>query len=125
MPLFFYLLTNDHFQGNFLNKLYILSTFSNISLPFHEIHLIESRSQRTLLNHEKFFDVNQNLLARALKIHFHNLLFFLRFPHRTTKEFLVFIKAAVRTFVILSHVLYSVLIHWLIFKDEQISLLAK
>ena len=105
MPLFFYLLTNDHFQGNFLNKLYILSTFSNISLPFHEIHLIESRSQRTLLNHEKFFDVNQNLLARALKIHFHNLLFFLRFPHRTTKEFLVFIKAAVRTFVILSHVL--------------------
>ena len=64
--LFFHLLTNDHFQGDFLNKLYI-STFSNTSLPFHEVHLIEGPSFTTLLNHEKLFDVNQNLLARALK----------------------------------------------------------
>ena len=36
-------MTNDHLQGNFLNKLYISSTLSNISLPFHEFHLIEGR----------------------------------------------------------------------------------
>ena len=52
MPLFSLLFTNVHFQEDFLNKLYMLSTFSNISLPFHEVQL---------------FDVNQNLLARALK----------------------------------------------------------
>ena len=43
MPLFFHLLTNDHFQGEFINKLYILSAFSNISLPFQEVHLKEGR----------------------------------------------------------------------------------
>ena len=41
MSLFFHLLTNDCFQGDFLNKLYIYSTLSNISLPFHEVYLIE------------------------------------------------------------------------------------
>ena len=41
MPLFFHLLTNDHFQGDFLNNFFILSTFSNISLPIHEAHLVE------------------------------------------------------------------------------------
>ena len=40
MPLFFHLLASDHFQGNFYNKLCILSTFSNMSLPFHEVYLI-------------------------------------------------------------------------------------
>ena len=40
MPVLFHLLTNDHFQEDFLNKLYIQSTFSNISLPFHEVHLL-------------------------------------------------------------------------------------
>ena len=44
MPLLFHHLTNDHFQGDFLNKRYILSTFSNISLPFHEVYLIEGHS---------------------------------------------------------------------------------
>ena len=43
---------------------------------FLEVHLIEGRPWTTLLNHEQLFDVNQNLLARALKIHFHHLLFF-------------------------------------------------
>ena len=43
MPLFFHLLTNDHFQGDFLNELYIESIFSNIPLPFHEVPLIEGR----------------------------------------------------------------------------------
>ena len=43
MPLFFHLLTNVHFQGEFVNKLYILSTFSNMLLPFYEVHLIEGR----------------------------------------------------------------------------------
>ena len=38
-----------------------------ISLPFHEVHLIEGWPLTTLLNHEQLFDVNQNLLARALK----------------------------------------------------------
>ena len=61
------MLTNDHFQRNILNKLYILSTFSNISLPFHEVHLIEGRTWTTLLNHEQLFDVNQTLLAKPLK----------------------------------------------------------
>ena len=37
---FFYLLTNDHLQWDILNKMYILSTFSKISLPFYEVHLI-------------------------------------------------------------------------------------
>ena len=41
--LFFHLLTNDHFQGKFFTKLYVLSTFSNISLPFQEVHLIEGQ----------------------------------------------------------------------------------
>ena len=36
-------LTNDHFEGNVLNKLHIQSTFSNISLPFHGVHLIKNR----------------------------------------------------------------------------------
>ena len=38
---FDHLLANDHFQGDFLNKLNILFTFSNISIPFHEVNLIE------------------------------------------------------------------------------------
>ena len=42
--LFFFLLTNDHFQGDLLHKLLILSSFSNILLPFHEVRLIEGRS---------------------------------------------------------------------------------
>ena len=65
MPLLFHMLTNDHFQGDFLNKCYIWSTFSNISLAFHEVHLIEGRPLTTLLNHEQIFNVNQNLLARS------------------------------------------------------------
>ena len=38
-----------------------------MSLPVHEVHLIESCPWTILLNHEKHFDVNQNLLAEALK----------------------------------------------------------
>ena len=33
--------TNDHLQGDFLNKPYIQFTLSNTSLPFHEVHLID------------------------------------------------------------------------------------
>ena len=76
MPLFFYLLTNDHFEGDFLNKVYILSTFRNISLPFHEVDLIKVRQRTILLNNEQLFDVNQNLLARELKNIFSPSVFF-------------------------------------------------
>ena len=69
MPLFFHLLTNDYFERDFLNKLYnCTSIFSNISLPFHEVHLIEGWPRTKFLNHEQLFDVN--LLARALKNEF-------------------------------------------------------
>ena len=63
MPLLFHLLSNDHFQGDFLNKLYILYTFSNIPLPFREVH---SREGLWKVNDKQPFDVNQNLLAKAL-----------------------------------------------------------
>ena len=87
MPLFFLLLTNDHYQGDFLNKLYILSTFSNISLSFHEVHLIEGRSWTTLLNHEQLLDVDQNLLARALKNLFSPSSAFLSLYNEQTRNF--------------------------------------
>ena len=45
MPLFFHLLTNNHFQGEFVKKLYMLFTFSNIWLPFQEVHLTEGRPE--------------------------------------------------------------------------------
>ena len=48
---------------DFLNKMYILSTFSNISLPFPGVHFIEGRPWATLLKHEQLFDVKQNLFA--------------------------------------------------------------
>ena len=67
IALLLYLLINDQFQSDFLNKTYILCTFSNISLPFHEVRLIEGSPWAVLLNHKQIFDVNQNLLARALK----------------------------------------------------------
>ena len=87
MPLFFLLLTNDHYQGDFLNKLYILATFSNISLSFHEVHLIEGRSWATLLNHEQLLDVDQNLLARALKNLFLPSSVFLSLYNEQTRNF--------------------------------------
>ena len=70
MPLFFHLLSN--FQKHFHNKLYILSIFSNISVPFHVFSLIEGRPWTTLLNHEQHFNIKS--LPKALKIHFHHLL---------------------------------------------------
>ena len=63
MPLFFFLLTIDHFQRGFLNKLFILSTLSNILLPFKR----NPFDKKSAMNHKQLFDVNQNLLARALK----------------------------------------------------------
>ena len=45
LPIFIDLLSNGHFQGNFFNKLYTLSTFSNIPLPFHGVHLKVSHEQ--------------------------------------------------------------------------------
>ena len=109
MPLFFPLSSNDHFQEDFLNKLYIVSTFSNISLPFHGIHLIEVWSGTTLLNHEQLFHVNQNLLARALKHTFSLSFVFFLVLHLTTKEFLTFIKTIVHAFVIsITRALFSV-----------------
>ena len=100
MLLSFHLLTNDHFQGDFSNKRCILFTFSNISLHFHGVHLMEGRPWATLLNHKQLFNVNQNLLPRVLKIQFYHLLFFFLSLHRTTKEFLAFMKATVHVFVI-------------------------
>ena len=90
MPLFFHLLINDHFQVDFFNNLYILSTFNNVSLPFREVHLIEGRPQTTLLNHGQFFDVNQNLLVRALKNTFSKSSVFFISLHWTTKRLLAF-----------------------------------
>ena len=72
MPLSFNLLTNDHFPGDFLNKLYM---------------------------YEQVLYVNQHLLIELYKIHFQHLLIFSFSVHRTTKEFLVFIKATVHAFV--------------------------
>ena len=43
MSLFIQLLTNNPCQGGFFHKLYVQSTFTNISLPLHEVHLAESR----------------------------------------------------------------------------------
>ena len=94
----FQLLINDHFHGDFLNKLYILSTFSNILLPFQGVHFKEGRL--TLLNHEQLFDVNQNLLVRALRNPFPPSYVFFLFLHGTTKEYLAFIKATADAFVI-------------------------
>ena len=70
MLIFFHLLTNDYFQCDFLNKLYIWSTLNNISLPFHEVRFKEDQPWTTLLNHEQLFDVNQKLLASPLKNRF-------------------------------------------------------
>ena len=64
-----------------------------MSLSFHEVHLIESRCLTWLIS----FDVNRNLLTRALKnifspfsvVFFHFASFSV---HQTTKEFLAFIK---------------------------------
>ena len=119
MPLFFHLLINDHFQVDFFNNLYILSTFNNVSLPFREVHLIEGRPQTTLLNHGQFFDVNQNLLVRALKNTFSKSSVFFHLSTLNNQETSCF-QATVHAFVILSHVLYSALIDWLLFKGEQI-----
>ena len=113
MPLFFHLLTNDHFQGDFLNKLYIKSIFNEISLPFLEIHLIEGWPWTALLNHKQLFDINQNLLSSNLKNKFSPTSIF--FPmtcfslHQTTKEFLVFIKATHSCFY---HMCF-IQVHWL------------
>ena len=70
MLIFFHLLTNDYFQCDFLNKLYIWSTLNNIWLPFHEVRFKEDQPWTTLLNHEQLFDVNQKLLASPLKNRF-------------------------------------------------------
>ena len=53
------------FLTNFTSNLILLLVKYN--LPFHEFLLIECRPLTTLLNHEQLFDVNQNLLAEALK----------------------------------------------------------
>ena len=100
MPLFFYLLTNDHFQEDFLNKLYILSTFNTIWLPFHKVYLIEDRRWTTLWNHEELFNVKKNLLARALINAFPPFCFLFLLSTSKNEELLTFIKATVHTFVI-------------------------
>ena len=41
MPPFLHLLTNNRCLRDLLNKLCILSTFTYLSLPFHEVHLVE------------------------------------------------------------------------------------
>ena len=75
MPFFFHLLTNDRFQGDVLNRLQ-----SNLLLVryhyFHGAHLIEGRLSTALLNHEKLFDVNQNLLVVSFKKYIFTILFF-------------------------------------------------
>ena len=124
MPIFFHLLTNDHFQRDFLNKLNTLSTFSNISLPFREVHLKEGWPRTTLLNPEQLFNVDQTLIARALKNTFSpSSAFFLVSLHRTTTGICGFHKTFVislyMSLLFLKHVLYLALIDWLIFKGEQ------
>ena len=64
---FFYLLTNDHLQWDILNKMYILSTFSKISLPFYEVHLIRMSAMNNFVEPWTTFWFSQNLLGRALK----------------------------------------------------------
>ena len=103
-----------------VNKLYILSTFGNISLPFHEVHLKEGQPWTTLLNHEQLFDVNQNLLARALKIYFHRLLFFYSPYIEQPRNFLLSQKQLYIPLLFPSHVFNWALTDWLIFKGEQI-----
>ena len=98
-----------------VNKLYILSTFGNISLPFHEVHLKEGQPWTTLLNHGQLFDVNQNLLARALKIYFHRLLFFHSPYIEQPRNFLLSQKQLYIPLLFPSHVFNSALTDWLIF----------
>ena len=116
--LLFHCLTNDHFQGDFLNKLYMLF---NISLPFYEVHLIEDQPWTTLLKHEQLFHVDQNLLAKALKNTFSpsSVFFFSLHPTTTINEFLIFIKSKCTCLFYFYHVLYSALICWLLFKGEK------
>ena len=41
MSLFLRLLTNNHCLEELFNKLHIYSTFTNVLLPFHEVHLVD------------------------------------------------------------------------------------
>ena len=83
MPLFFHLFTNDHFQVDFLTN------------PASNLLLVKCHYP---------FDVNQKLLASLFKkkknspssVFFQLTCFSL---HRTSKEFLAFIKATVHVFV--------------------------
>ena len=126
MPLFFHLLTNVHFQGEFVNKLYILSTFSNISLPFYEVHLIEGR-RWTMNDFSKLTQIEVNSLsklARALKNTFSPYFVFSLSLQQATKELFAFIKTTVYAFVI-SMICALFSIDWLTnFKGEKIWLIS-
>ena len=41
MSLFLRLLTNNHCLEELFNKLHIYSTFTNVLLPFHEVHSVD------------------------------------------------------------------------------------
>ena len=117
IPLFLHLLTNDDFQGDFLNKLYISSTFSNMT--YRAYHYLFMKSIWQKVGHEQVLHVNIKCLATALKKYVFTIFcFFFLSVHQTTKKILAFIKV---TMLLLfpSHAL-SALIDWLIFKDEQI-----
>ena len=74
-----------------------------------------------MLKHKKCFNVNENLLARALKNKFSpSSDFSSLYIARTTEEFLAFIKAKLPIFVNSSTCASLKLKDCLIFKGEQI-----
>ena len=98
VPLFFHLLASNHFQGDFLNKLYIQSTFGNIT--YRTYHYLLMKSIWYKVSHEQLFHVNKKLTAKALKNTFSLSSVFFLSIHQRTKEFLAFIKATIHAFVI-------------------------
>ena len=118
MPLFFHLLSNDLFQEDFLKK---KMCGSYLLLVTYNYFFVNSIWQK--VGHERLFDVDQNLLRRALKTSFSpppvffTLSLYIKLPRNFLQQLHI-------PFLLLSHVLYSPVIDWLIFKGEQVWLVS-
>ena len=86
-------------HGDFLNKLYIWSTFSNIKYRTCYAFSWSPFGRWSAMNSFSIFKKKE--FARTLKKkHFHYLLFFYLSLHQTTTGFLGFIKGTIHAFVI-------------------------
>ena len=104
MPAFFHLVTNGHFQGDFVYKLYILSTFSNMSVW----SLFDKRSAMNNFV-EPWTTLRWKSISKSFKKYIFTIFFFPLSLHRTTKKVLTFIKATVHTlFISITCALFNV-----------------